>query len=183
MWRPEPRSLFVWQVRRSFDKALLQLTYIRCSPSPDYRKDQSRLLDNWPSIPIEVAPIAVHSVLKSLRVLGSQEPRVRQNELEKAGPIKTDQDFYIIDAKFSPLMLATDIQKEKESSDGSRWEVSELAQAIKNIPGVLEVGLFVGTNGPEAQGKIGGGQKPVAVYFGMQDGTVKIRKAGEDQPR
>ena len=141
------------------------------------------MLNNWPSIPIEVAPIAIHSVLKSLRALGSQEPRVRQNELEKAGPLKTDQDFYIIDAKFPPLMLAADLQNGVKSSDSSRWEVGELAQAIKNIPGVLEVGLFVGTNGPEAQGAIGGGQKPVAVYFGMQDGTVKIRRASNAHPK
>ena len=103
---------------------------------------------------------------------------MRQNVLEKAGPLKTDQDFYIIDARFSPLMLPTD-KEEKENGDSGRWEVKGLAQAIKNIPGVLEVGLFVGTNGPEAQGSIGGGQKPIAVYFGMQDGTVKIRRADE----
>lgn len=128
-------------------------------------------------MPIEVAPIAVHSVLKSLKTLGSQEPRVRQNVMEKAGPLKTDQDFYIIDAKFSPLLLSADKHGELDGGGNGRWEVKALAQAIKNIPGVLEVGLFVGTNGPEAKGMIGGGQKPVAVYFGMQDGTVKIRRA------
>lgn len=128
-------------------------------------------------MPIEVAPIAIHSVLKSLRTLGSQEPCVRQNVLEKAGPLKTDQDFYIVDAKFSPLLLSTEKQGEKDSNKDDRWEVKALAQAIKNIPGVLEVGLFVGTNGLEAKGMIGGGQKPVAVYFGMQDGTVKIKRA------
>lgn len=83
----------------------------------------------------------------------------------------------------------------------------KLATAIKAISGVLEVGLFVGMNGAQAArfgqaggrelekwpvggvtpfGRIGaiapqGGQKPVAVYFGMQDGSVTMRKAEGEQ--
>lgn len=72
-----------------------------------------------------------------------------------------------------------------DGSDGS-WEVNKLSQAIKDLTGVLEVGIFAGLNGVDTEtlrsqdaGKtvnvITGGQKPVAVYFGMQDGNVLVR--------
>lgn len=58
------------------------------------------------------------------------------------------------------------------------WEVDQLAARIKEITGVLEVGLFHGKNGFQAQAEGGeGGQKPVAVYFGSEDGEVKVRHA------
>jgi ribose 5-phosphate isomerase A len=74
-----------------------------------------------------------------------------------------------------------------DGSDGT-WEVNKLSQAIKRITGVLEVGIFSGFNGIEAADlrkqegmqtvtAITGGQKPVAVYFGMQDGKVNVRRA------
>ncbi|KAJ9662415.1 ribose-5-phosphate isomerase rki1 [Coniosporium apollinis] len=147
----------------------------------DYRKDQSRLLTKWPSIPIEVCPLAVHTVLHSLRLLGSPTPTVRTGLLAKTGPLKTDQDFFIIDAPFpSPLLTSSDISAGKGKGDGSddTWEVQELARRIKGITGVLEVGLFCGLDGTQAQ-EIGGGrqggQRPVAVYFGMEDGNVRVR--------
>ncbi|KAF2658732.1 ribose 5-phosphate isomerase [Lophiostoma macrostomum CBS 122681] len=158
----------------------------------DYRKNQSRLLTNWPTIPIEVAPIAVPTVLRSLRTLGSTNPQLRTTTLEKSGPLKTDQDFFIIDAPFKPLLTARDLVEGKGKGDGSdgTWEVDRLCQAIKRLTGVLEVGIFSGLNGIDAEGLrekaagksvpvITGGQKPVAVYFGMQDGSVQQRQAGE----
>lgn len=43
------------------------------------------------------------------------------------------------------------------------------------------MGLFVGRNGVQAQQDGGkgkkGGEKPVAAYFGMEDGSVQVRKA------
>jgi ribose 5-phosphate isomerase A len=112
--------------------------------------------------------------------------------LEKSGPLKTDQDFFIIDAPFKPLLTARDIVEGKGKGDGSdgTWEVDRLCQAIKRLTGVLEVGIFSGLNGIDAEGLrekaagksvpvITGGQKPVAVYFGMQDGSVEVRKAGD----
>lgn len=58
------------------------------------------------------------------------------------------------------------------------WEVEKLARAIKCISGVLEVGLFCGPTGIQTQATGGiGGQKPVAAYFGMSDGTVSSIKA------
>ena len=112
--------------------------------------------------------------------------------MQKAGPLKTDQDNYIVDAPFSTLVLPVDVQKSKSlhathkgmegKGEGGVWEVSELAREIKLIEGVLSVGLFVGVNGVQAQqrGAKQGGQKPVAAYFGMADGSVVVREANED---
>jgi ribose 5-phosphate isomerase A len=145
----------------------------------DSRKLQSRLLTNWTYIPIEVAPIAALRVLRKLRELGSEDPTVRLNAVAKEGPLKTDQGFFIVDAPFPPLLTTTDIQAGKDGSGKNGvWEVATLAQKIKAIPGVLEVGIFYGLTGPQAQavGAVGG-QKPVAAYFGMPDGSVTVRKA------
>ena len=112
--------------------------------------------------------------------------------MQKAGPLKTDQDNYIVDAPFPTLVLPIDVQKSKSlhathkgmegKGEGGVWEVSELAREIKLIEGVLSVGLFVGENGVQAQqrGAKQGGQKPVAAYFGMADGSVVVREANED---
>lgn len=146
----------------------------------DYRKNQSRLLTKWPSIPIEVAPIAHASVLRALTDIGSIDPKLREHSLVKTGPIQTDQSFYIIDAPFKTLLSDADVAAGKDGSgkDGV-WGVNALAKRIKEINGVLEVGLFHGLNGDEAQAQgLQGGQKPVAVYFGMEDGEVSVLKAG-----
>ncbi|KAF2188292.1 ribose 5-phosphate isomerase [Zopfia rhizophila CBS 207.26] len=152
----------------------------------DYRKNQARLLTKWLTIPIEVAPISVPTVLYSLRTLGSPNPKVRTTLLAKSGPLKTDQDFFIIDAPFPTLLTSADVAAGKGKGDGSdgKWEVNKLSQAIKELTGVLEVGIFSGMNGVEAadlraregaRSAVVGGQKPVAVYFGMQDGSVQVR--------
>ena len=143
----------------------------------DYRKNQKRLLTNWPSIPIEVAPIAHASVLRELKAIGSPDAKLREHSVAKTGPIQTDQSFYIIDAPFPKLLTTEDV---KNGGDGSgkngQWDVTTLAERIKQINGVLEVGLFHGLNGYEAQADgLLGGQKPVAAYFGMEDGEVLKR--------
>lgn len=104
--------------------------------------------------------------------------------------MKTDQDNFIVDAPFPTLLLARDIQSSpspSSPSDGKanaddkgkdgKWEVETLAREIKLLEGVLSVGLFVGFNGEQAaeRGMKTGGQKPVAAYFGMEDGGVVIR--------
>ncbi|KAK8212079.1 ribose 5-phosphate isomerase [Phyllosticta capitalensis] len=147
----------------------------------DYRKQQSRLLTQWPSIPIEVAPLAAYTVLSALRRLGSTDPEIRTHPLEKTGPIKTDQDFFIIDAPFKKLITESDVAaqggKGGDGKDGV-WEVNTLAREIKRITGVLEVGIFSGENGVQAQARgAAGGQKPVACYFGMKDGSVSVQLA------
>ncbi|KAF4308103.1 Ribose 5-phosphate isomerase type A [Botryosphaeria dothidea] len=147
----------------------------------DYRKAQSRLLTQWPSIPIEVAPLAAHTVTHELRQLGSVDPKVRTHTLAKTGPVKTDQDFFIIDAPFKKLLTESDVASgAKANGEDGVWEVQALSKKIKSITGVLEVGIFSGRNGEEAQKQGGwGGQKPVAVYFGMQDGSVLVRHANK----
>ena len=154
----------------------------------DYRKRQDRLLTNWPTIPIEVAPLAQRKVAAALRLLGSTSPKLRTTLLDKSGPLKTDQNFFIIDAAFPALLTSADIQAGKGKGDGSdgTWEVNNISKAIKSLTGVLEVGIFSGLDGIEAQAlrakdgvstKVTGGQKPVAVYFGMADGSIKVRTA------
>jgi len=145
----------------------------------DSRKLQSRLLTGWKYIPVEVAPIAARRVLSKLRELGSINPVIRLAAGSKDGPLKTDQDFYIIDAPFPQLLLPADVAAGKDGSGKAGvWEVNALSQAIKQIAGVLEVGIFSGMTGPQAQAAGGiGGQRPVAAYFGMPDGTVTVRKA------
>lgn len=63
--------------------------------------------------------------------------------------------------------------------EAGKWDVETLAREIKLLEGVLSVGLFVGQNGFQAQkaGLQKGGQKPVAAYFGMEDGSVQVRNA------
>ena len=176
----------------------------------DHRKLRPRLLSNWPSIPIEVEPLAANTVLQALERLGSLSPILREGHIAKAGPIKTDQDNFIIDAPFATLLLPSDLppgQQIMQSSGagvigvgggieglgmnlnelgrgkGGQWLVEELAKEIKMIEGVLSVGLFCGVNGQEVLAKGGktGGQKPVAAYFGMANGDVVVRRAGEGE--
>lgn len=158
----------------------------------DHRKLQPRLLSKWPSIPIEVEPLAAPAVLSALSLLGSKNPSIRKDKKdEAAGPVKTDQDNYIVDAPFPTLLLPRDCAKSQSlhpthkglggKGEEGKWEVETLAREIKLIEGVLSVGLFVGLNGVEAEkaGKKKGGQKPVAAYFGMEDGSVEVRNAKE----
>lgn len=147
--------------------------------STDSRKLQPRLLTNWKFIPIEVAPFAAYRVLHKLEELGSIKPVIRVNASPSEGPLRTDQDFFIIDAPFPTLLTKADVAAGKDGSGTAGvWEVETLARKIKMIAGVLEVGIFSGLTGPQAAAVGGiGGQKPVAAYFGMPDGTVSVREA------
>lgn len=88
-----------------------------------------------------------------------------------------------MDAPFPPLAIPSDL-KEGENGDGENgiWEVHQLGRRLKRIVGVLEVGLFYGRTGIEVTnaGEEGGGQKPIAAYFGMEDGSVEVRYAREN---
>ncbi|MCJ1472411.1 ribose-5-phosphate isomerase rki1 [Lambiella insularis] len=151
----------------------------------DHRKLQRRLLSQWPSVPIEVEPLAAGVVIDALRTLGSRDPKLRTSPMFKAGPLQTDQSNFIVDAPFPTLLLPQDVDASKPGTsgkgEGGVWEVETLAKEIKLIEGVLSVGIFSGKNGQEAAeaGKKMGGQKPIAAYFGMEDGEVIVRKAGE----
>ena len=147
-------------------------------------------MTKWPTIPIEVEPKAARQVIQRLRMLGSRSPTgasplIREGHMAKAGPIKTDQDFFIVDAPFPhPLLISSDCTPERQGNgEHGYWEVEQLAKAIKEINGVLAVGLFCGPTGPEAlAAQVIGGQRPVACYFGMADGTVSLRRAREKRP-
>lgn len=85
-----------------------------------------------------------------------------------------------MDAPFPPLLLPSDL-KDGEKGDGTngRWEVHQLGRRLKRVVGILEVGLFHGRNGIQVAnaGEEGGGQKPIAAYFGMENGEVEVRMA------
>lgn len=122
--------------------------------------------------------MAVRRVISRLKGLGSTDPKLREAPInDKVGPVKTDQGFFLIDAPFPKLLVSSDVAQGQDGSGSNGiWEVEALAKAIKEIQGVLDVGLFTGLTGPKAQesGKVGG-QKPVAAYFGMPDGSVTSR--------
>lgn len=87
-----------------------------------------------------------------------------------------------MDAPFPPLLLASDINSgQKGDGENGVWEVHQLGRRLKRIVGILEVGLFHGRNGIQVtnSGEEGGGQKPVAAYFGMENGEVEVRMAQE----
>ncbi len=143
----------------------------------DYRKLSPRLGTNWKQgIPIEVLPLAAKRVLSELTELGAQKPQIRQGLPRKAGPVVTDNSMWLIDAPFAPLQLS----KAGESTtdgEGGVWTVDGLAERLIKIPGIVETGLFWGFYGFQAAAGHGGAQKPVAAYFGMADGTVRLQRA------
>lgn len=151
--------------------------------SIDYRKHSKRLCTQWKYIPIEVLPLAAPDVIARLRTLGSPNPTVRSGLPSKAGECVTDNGMWIIDAPFPPLLAPNDLKDASAATSG--WEVSQLAEEIIKLPGVVETGLFYGFNGDEAEAlqKDVPAQKPVAAFFGMEDGSVQVVRAqGTEAP-
>lgn len=126
--------------------------------------------------------MAAPDVLDRLTSLGSLKPMVRPGVPGKAGEVVTDNGMWIIDAPFPPLLLDKDLAAAGittgRDADGN-WGVSALADELLRIPGIVEIGLFYGLNGVQAAalGKSGLAQKPVAAYFGMEDGSVQTKVA------
>lgn len=90
--------------------------------------DASKLVDQLGAskpVPVEVLPMAVSPVMRTLTSLGAS-PEIRMGQ-KKDGPVVTDQGFWIVDATFNGISDATALDK-----------------AIHAIPGVLDHGLFVG---------------------------------------
>lgn len=104
----------------------------------DASKRVARLGEKMP-VPVEILPMAVGPVDRALRALGAV-PELRMGK-RKDGPVVTDQGFWILDAGFSDISDATG-----------------LAREVKQIPGVLDHGLFVGM--------------AAEVLFGETDGSV-----------
>lgn len=107
--------------------------------------DSGKLVDKLGStflLPVEVIPMAVTPVMRSLAKLGGK-PELRMG-IKKAGPVVTDQGNLVIDVKFDRID-----------------NPAELESTINNIPGVLENGLFVGVADIILVGEIKDGQPMV----------------------
>jgi ribose 5-phosphate isomerase A len=110
--------------------------------------DEGKLVEQLGStflLPVEVIPMAVAPVMRSLEKLGGK-PELRMG-IRKAGPVVTDQGNLVIDVKFASID-----------------NPAELEKTINNLPGVLENGLFVGVADVILVGKIVDG-KPVIEEF------------------
>ncbi|AFY72764.1 ribose-5-phosphate isomerase [Synechococcus sp. PCC 7502] len=89
--------------------------------------DSSKLVDKLGStfaVPVEVIPMAIAPVTRAIEKLGGV-PALRMG-VRKAGPVITDQGNMVIDVRFADIP-----------------DPLGLEQALNNIPGVLENGLFV----------------------------------------
>jgi len=112
----------------------------------DYRKHSQCLGRNWTQgVPIEIVPLAHTKVLNDLIRLGSQNPQLRMGGKAKAGPILTDNGNFIIDAPF-----------------GDITDPVHLARTIKQLVGVVEVGLFI--------------DMADAAYFGNEGFFINLNK-------
>ncbi|KAK3399633.1 ribose 5-phosphate isomerase A-domain-containing protein [Sordaria brevicollis] len=138
----------------------------------DFRKiSEGGLGTEWKKgVPIEVLPMAAPRVLDELKRLGAQGAKIRSGLPGKAGACVTDNGLWIVDAVFKPLLAKAE-EGYEDGKDGV-WTVDGLADKLIKIPGVAEIGLFYGKSGLEVES---GAQKPVAAYFGMADGSVKVQ--------
>ena len=110
--------------------------------------DEGKLVDKLGStflLPVEVIPMAVAPVMRSLAKLGGK-PELRM-AAKKAGPVVTDQGNLVIDVKFDHIKNPAEMEKE-----------------INNLPGVLENGIFVGVADIIMIGKIVNGQPEISQF-------------------
>ncbi|MEL7009827.1 MAG: ribose-5-phosphate isomerase RpiA [Cyanobacteria bacterium J06631_6] len=110
--------------------------------------DEGKLVDKLGStflLPVEVIPMAVAPVTRSLEKLGGK-PELRMG-VKKAGPVVTDQGNLVIDVKFDHITNPGEMEKE-----------------INNLPGVLENGLFVGVADLILIGKIVDGKPEISQF-------------------
>jgi ribose 5-phosphate isomerase A len=108
----------------------------------DFRKKSGSLGENWKKgIPIEVIPMAYVPVMEKLKKIGGN-PILRMAQ-KKMGPIISDNGNFIIDTNFGIIK-----------------NPSEINNLLKQIPGIVETGLFIGMTS--------------SVYIGQKDGSVKV---------
>lgn len=107
--------------------------------------DETKLVDKLGrfKVPVEVLPFGLAKVTKEIKQFGGK-PILRECK-EKVGAVVTDNGNYIVDVDF-----------------GLIDDVEELNRKIKNIPGVIETGLFIGLAD--------------TVYLGKPDGIFKLKK-------
>lgn len=96
----------------------------------------------WP-VPIEVHPFAIHAARKRLQEIGNPSMRM----LDEGYPYVTENGNMILDTSFSFT---------KETDIGS------MERELKNIPGIMEVGLF--------------SRKAEIYYQAKEDGSFDIRR-------
>ena len=110
--------------------------------------DEGKLVDKLGStflLPVEVIPMAIAPVMRSLAKLGGK-PELRM-AAKKAGPVVTDQGNLVIDVKFDHIKNPAEMEKE-----------------INNLPGVLENGIFVGVADIIMVGKIVDGKPEISQF-------------------
>ncbi|XP_068627881.1 ribose-5-phosphate isomerase [Battus philenor] len=113
----------------------------------DYTKDSQKLGDRYKKgIPIEVIPMAYVPIKNKIITMYGGEIKLR-NAVAKAGPVVTDNGNFVLDWIFTNQDLD--------------WD--EVNTSIKNIPGVVEIGLFV--------------KMCSKAYFGQPEGNVVERSA------
>jgi len=93
----------------------------------DESKLADRLGERGVPVPVEVLPFAATLVLRRLEELGAHRAVIREAGRGKVGPVITDNGNIILDAFFGPIEDPAGLEK-----------------AVKALPGVVEVGLFVG---------------------------------------
>jgi ribose 5-phosphate isomerase A len=110
----------------------------------DFRKKSELLGENWKrGIPVEVIPLGYIPIKNKLKEIGGNPVlRIAKN---KMGPVVSDNGNFILDVDF-----------------GTIKNPSEIDNLIKNIPGVVDTGLFLGMTS--------------SVYIGQKDGSVKVLK-------
>ncbi|KAK9508365.1 hypothetical protein O3M35_005947 [Rhynocoris fuscipes] len=110
----------------------------------DYMKDSKRLGEKYKrGVPIEIIPFARVAIEKKISSLLGGALELRMGKM-KAGPVVTDNGNFVLDWKFP---------------DDKHYNWDKINTQIKMIPGVVETGLFV--------------NMVDAVYFGLEDGSVK----------
>jgi ribose 5-phosphate isomerase A len=108
--------------------------------------DETKMVDKLGTsfqVPVEVLPFALATVSAGIKKLGGK-PLLREGK-RKVGAVVTDNGNYIIDVDFGTIDNA-----------------EELNLRLKNIPGVIETGLFIGLAD--------------IVYLGKKDGIIKLEK-------
>ncbi|KAG6463293.1 ribose-5-phosphate isomerase [Manduca sexta] len=121
----------------SFSKKLIVIA--------DYTKDSVKLGDRYKKgIPIEVVPMAYVPIKNKIMAMYGGDFKLR-SAIAKAGPVVTDNGNFILDWVFTNQDLD--------------WE--KVSAAIKMIPGVVEIGLFV--------------KMCHKAYFGQPEGNVVER--------
>lgn len=134
----------------------------------DYRKESTTLGQQWTQgVPVEVVPMAYVPLSRSLQALGG-EPVLRMAQ-RKAGPVVTDNGNFVLDVNVRPHCICARVTTVAADlidvyvQFGEIKDPRALADRIKLLPGVVEVGLFCGMADK--------------AFFGQTDGSFTVRTA------